>query len=124
MSVSLLSYLVFGFLPPIVYGFSFRESNDKDLKLLIVAAASIVCIIILAAGKAYVQIQCTSKSYIKTISYHVMLGIMVSGVSYLFGGLIIKLLEKMDVFHDSSGLTIHGPALAGLTIHGPALATF
>ncbi|KAK1426958.1 hypothetical protein QVD17_15640 [Tagetes erecta] len=112
VAVSLLSYLVFGFLPPIVYGFSFRESNDKDLKLLMVAAASIVCIIILASGKAYVQVQRTSKSYFKTIGYHVMLGIMVSGVTYLFGGLIIKLLEKMDVFHESSGSTIHEPALA------------
>ncbi|KAD4385134.1 hypothetical protein E3N88_25302 [Mikania micrantha] len=116
MAVSLLSYLIFGFLPPIVYGFSFHESNDKDLKLLMVAAASIVCIMILAAGKAYVQ--SPRKSYFKTIGYHVVLGFMASGVSYAFGGLIIKLLEKMDVFDDGSAenLRIYGvssiPALA------------
>ncbi|KAI3773718.1 hypothetical protein L1987_48248 [Smallanthus sonchifolius] len=100
MAVSLISYLVFGFLPPIVYGFSFHESNGKDLKLLTVAAASIVCIMILAAGKAYVQ--SPQKSYFKTIGYYVMFGFMVSGVSYLFGGLIIKLLENMDIFHEGS----------------------
>ncbi|KAL8244463.1 hypothetical protein R6Q59_010721 [Mikania micrantha] len=116
MVVSLLSYLIFGFLPPTVYGFSFHESNDKDLKLLMVAAASIVCIMILAAGKAYVQ--SPRKSYFKTIGYHVVLGFMASGVSYAFGGLIIKLLEKMDVFDEGSAenLRIYGvssiPALA------------
>ncbi|KAL8216315.1 hypothetical protein R6Q57_023152 [Mikania cordata] len=118
MAVSLLSYLIFGFLPPIVYGFSFHESNDKDLKLLMVAAASIVCIMILAAGKAYVQ--SPRKSYFKTIGYHVVLGFMASGVSYAFGGLIIKLLEKMDVFDKGSA--------ANLKIYGsssiPALAAF
>ncbi|MFS7938253.1 putative Ccc1 family protein [Helianthus anomalus] len=118
MTVSLLSYLIFGFLPPLVYSFSFYESNDKDLKLLTVAAASILGIMILAAGKAYVQ--SPPKSYFKTIGYHVMLGFMVSGVSYLFGGLIIKLLEKMDIFQEGSveNLRIYG---AGSK---PGLATF
>ncbi|XP_076920205.1 membrane protein of ER body-like protein isoform X1 [Bidens hawaiensis] len=105
MTVSLLSYLVFGFLPPVIYGFSF---HDKDLKLLTVAAASIVCIMILAAGKAYVQRP--PMSYFKTISYYVVFGFMVSGVSYLVGGLIVKLLEKMDVFQDGSfeNLRVYG----------------
>ncbi|CAI9292014.1 unnamed protein product [Lactuca saligna] len=99
--VSLLSYLVFGFLPPVVYGFSFRESNDKDFKLLTVAAASIVCIMILAAGKAYVQ--SLNRSYIKTISYYMAFGFAVSGVSYLFGGLIMELLDTIGLFPPASG---------------------
>ncbi|KAI7748354.1 hypothetical protein M8C21_012992 [Ambrosia artemisiifolia] len=111
MTISLLSYLIFGFLPPLVYGFSFYESNDKDLKLLTVAAASIVGIMILAAGRAYVQ--SPPKSYFKTISYHVALGFMVSGASYLVGGLIMKLLEKLDIFQDGSvdNLRIYGAGL-------------
>lgn len=118
MVVALLSYLVFGFLPPLVYGFSFRESNDKDLKLLMVAAASIVSVMILAAAKAHVQ--SPRKSYFKTIAYYFMFGFMVSGVSYLFGGLIMKLLEKVDLFHSGSAVN--------LSIHGatskPAIATY
>ncbi|KAJ0570495.1 putative Ccc1 family protein [Helianthus annuus] len=118
MTVSLLSYLVFGFVPPLVYCFSFYESNDKDLKLLTVAAASILGIMILSAGRAYVQ--SPPKFYFKTISYHVMLGFTVSGVSYLSGGLIIKLLEKLDIFQEGSveNLRIYG---AGSK---PGLATF
>lgn len=108
MLVSLLSYLVFGFLPPVVYGFSFRESNDRDFKLLMVAAASTVCIMILAAGKAYVQ--CPRKSYIKTISYYIVFGFAVSGVSYFFGELIMKLLEKIHIFPSGQAvnLSFHG----------------
>ncbi|KAI3505986.1 hypothetical protein L1887_28339 [Cichorium endivia] len=108
MLVSLLSYLVFGFLPPVIYGFSFRESNDRDFKLLMVAAASTVCIMILAAGKAYVQ--CPRKSYIKTISYYIVFGLAVSGVSYFFGELIMKLLEKIDIFPSGQAvnLSFHG----------------
>ncbi|PWA58441.1 hypothetical protein CTI12_AA397110 [Artemisia annua] len=115
---ALLSYLIFGFVPPVVYGFSFRESNDKDFKVLTVAAASMLCIIILAAGKAYIQ--CPRKSYLKTIAYYVVFGFMTSGASYLFGGLIMKLLEKIDIFHSGSveNLIIPGGSSK------PSLATF
>ncbi|KAJ9546346.1 hypothetical protein OSB04_018889 [Centaurea solstitialis] len=115
--VCLLSYLVFGFLPPVVYGFSFRESNDRDLKLLMVAVASIICIMILAAAKAYVQ----SKPYFKTITYYLTFVFMVSGASFLFGDLIARLLEKIDIFHSGSVENL-------ISIHGgnskPALATY
>ncbi|KAI3730161.1 hypothetical protein L6452_18837 [Arctium lappa] len=117
MVVCLSSYLVFGFLPPVVYGFSFRESNNRDLKLVMVAVASVICIMTLAAGKAYVA----NKSYFKTITYYVTFGFMVSGASYLFGDLIMKLLEKMDIFHSGSVVNL-------VSIHGmnsnPALATY
>ncbi|XP_071701997.1 membrane protein of ER body-like protein isoform X2 [Rutidosis leptorrhynchoides] len=118
MAVALISYFVFGFLPPLIYGFSFRESNNKDLKLLMVAAASIICIMILAAAKAYVQ--SPQKSYFKTIAYYFVFGFMVSGVTYLSGELIMKLLEKIDVFHSDTRVN--------LIIHGanskPSIATF
>ncbi|KAK9074147.1 hypothetical protein SSX86_006744 [Deinandra increscens subsp. villosa] len=119
MAVSLLSYLIFGILPPMVYGFSFQESNDKDLKLLMVAAASVGCIMILAAGKTYVKSH-PRKSYFKTIGYHVVLGFMVSGVSYLSGGLIMKLLAKIGVFHEGSveNLVVHGAS------SNPTIAAF
>ncbi|CAH1454517.1 unnamed protein product [Lactuca virosa] len=107
MLVSLLSYLLFGFLPPVVYGFSFRESNDKDFKLLTVAAASIVCIMILAAGKAYVQSQSLNRSYIKTIFYYMAFGFAVSGVSYMFGGLIMELLDTIGLFPPASGQVVN-----------------
>ena len=38
-SVAILSFLVFGLVPPVVYGFSFYESDNRELKLAAVAAS-------------------------------------------------------------------------------------
>ncbi|KAE9464681.1 hypothetical protein C3L33_03439, partial [Rhododendron williamsianum] len=51
----------------VVYGFTFRVSDNVDYKLIAVAGASLLCIIILAIGKVYVQSQRTPKAYLKTI---------------------------------------------------------
>lgn len=98
-TVTILSFLVFGLLPPVVYGFSFRKSDDRDLKFVAVAAASLLGIIILAIGKAYVKNP--PKSYIKTIVYYAVMGLLGSGVSYAVGNMIVKFLEKIG-FSQSS----------------------
>ncbi|XP_059667358.1 membrane protein of ER body-like protein isoform X2 [Cornus florida] len=103
-TVAVLSFLVFGILPPVVFGFSFRESDNSDYKLLAVAAASLLCIIILAIGKAYIQRP--AKSYIKTVLYYVIMGFMASGVSYVVGTLIKELLEKLGLFQSSLDVAI------------------
>lgn len=56
-SVAVLSFLVFGLVPPIVYGFSFYESDIRHLKEAAVAAASLICITVLAIAKAYTQVE-------------------------------------------------------------------
>ncbi|CAK9171524.1 unnamed protein product, partial [Ilex paraguariensis] len=33
-AVAVLSFPVVGLLPPVIYGFSFRRSDDRDLKLV------------------------------------------------------------------------------------------
>lgn len=106
MVVAVLSYLVFGLVPPIVYGFSFRTSGDRDFKLAAVSAASLLCIILLALGKGHVQKP--PKSYIKTLLYYVSMAIMASGVSYLVGIFIKKLLEKLG-WSDSSSVVVTAP---------------
>ncbi|XP_042011464.1 membrane protein of ER body 2-like isoform X1 [Salvia splendens] len=98
--VAIISYILFGLMPPVVYGFSFRESDDKQLKLLMVAAASLACILALTIGKAYVQRP--PKPYLKTAMTFLILGISVSGVSYAAGGLVECLLEKLGLFGPSS----------------------
>ncbi|PON59381.1 Membrane protein of ER body-like protein [Trema orientale] len=90
---AVLSFLVFGLVPPVVYGFSFRQSDNKDLKLAAVAAASLICITILSFAKAYTQ---KPSKYIKTVTYYVVVGLGVSGASYLAGELINQLLEKLN----------------------------
>lgn len=98
--VAIISYLVFGLVSPVVYGFSFRETDDKQLKLVVAAVASLLCILTLAVSKAYVQRP--PKPYLKTIFNFMILGFMVSGVSYAAGQLVERLLEKLGLFEASS----------------------
>ncbi|KAL0400494.1 UNVERIFIED_CONTAM: Membrane protein of ER body-like protein [Sesamum latifolium] len=77
--VAIISYLVFGLVPPVVYGFSFRKTDDKQLKLVR-----------------------PPKPYLKSIITFVTLGVMVSGVSYAAGELVERLLEKLGLFQSSS----------------------
>ncbi|GMH28174.1 hypothetical protein Nepgr_030017 [Nepenthes gracilis] len=99
---AVLSYLVFGLLPPIIYAFSFRESNNRDLKLVTLASSSLLCIILLALGKAYAR--SPPKYYIKTLAYYVSLGITVSGASLIIGDLVKLLMDKLGWFESSYSL--------------------
>lgn len=112
--VVVLSFLLFGLVPPVTYGFSFLKSGDKDLKLIAVAAATLLCITLLATAKAYIQKAPNFFGYMKTILHYVIIGFMASGVSYAVGDLIKKLLEKLGLFESSavSTLALPGAALA------------
>ncbi|XP_065861456.1 membrane protein of ER body-like protein isoform X3 [Euphorbia lathyris] len=102
-TVAIISFLIFGMLAPVIYSFSFRKSDDKDLKLAVVGGVSVVCILLLAMGKVYVRRP--PKAYMSTVLYYVMVGIMISGVSYVVGDLISKVMGKLGWF-DESGLAI------------------
>ncbi|WOG90937.1 hypothetical protein DCAR_0310184 [Daucus carota subsp. sativus] len=101
---AILSYLIFGSLPPVVYGFSFQKSDDRDLKLVAVAVVAVLGIIILAAGKAYVQR--APRSYVKTVLYYVVTALMASGVSYAAGNLINMFLKKFGAFQPNLVVTL------------------
>lgn len=98
--IAIISYITFGLVPPLVYGFSFRESEDRQLKLVVVGATSLLCILILAIAKAYTQRR--PKPYLKTVATYVVLGFMVSGVSYVAGELVERLLDELGLFKTSS----------------------
>ncbi|KAA8543510.1 hypothetical protein F0562_020995 [Nyssa sinensis] len=102
VTVAMLSFLVFGLIPPVTYAFSFRKSDDRDLKLLVVAAVSLLCIAILAFGKAHIRKPPKFYMYIKTILYYISTAIAVSGVSYVVGDLIQKLMQKLGWFESTS----------------------
>ncbi|RVW86539.1 Membrane protein of ER body 1 [Vitis vinifera] len=97
---------------PVTYSFSFLKSGNKDLKLVAVAAASLVCISVLAIGKAYTQKASGFFGYMKTVSSFVIPGFMASGVSYVVGDLIKKLLEKLGLFESSSAFALSLPGTA------------
>lgn len=96
----MISYLLFGLVPPVTYGFSFYKSDNRDYKIAAVAAASFVCIILLSIAKAHVQKP--PKSYIKTVLHYLSIWITVSGVSYLVGELIQYIIEKLGLFESST----------------------
>ncbi|KAK4362515.1 hypothetical protein RND71_017756 [Anisodus tanguticus] len=110
------SYIIFGLVPPVIYVFSFRKSDDKELKIVAVAAASLVCILMLSTGKAYVQR--APKPYFKTISAYIILAITVSGVSYAAGILFKRLMEKLGLFEPSSTVNLLLPVCQGVDQHG------
>ena len=110
--VIVLSFLLFGLVAPVTYSFSVLKSGNKDLKLAAVAAASLVCITVFAIGKAYTQKASGFFGYIKTVSSFVIPGFMASGVSYVVGDLIKKLLEKLGLFESSSAFTLSLPGTA------------
>ncbi|KAJ6887630.1 hypothetical protein NC652_028788 [Populus alba x Populus x berolinensis] len=99
-TLSILSFLIFGLLPPVMYGFSFRKSDDRDLKLAAVGGASLFCIILLATGKAHIQRK-QPKAYISTVLYFFCIGLMASGASYVVGDLVGKLLQKISGFESN-----------------------
>ncbi|KAI7984097.1 Membrane protein of ER body 1 [Camellia lanceoleosa] len=108
-TVAVLAFLIFGLIPPVTYGFSFRQTDDKDLKLVVVAAASLLCIAILAIGKAYIQKKPNFYAYIKTVLYYISMAVMASGISYAAGELIKRLVENLGWFDSSVAVTLSLP---------------
>ncbi|KAK9291622.1 hypothetical protein L1049_019571 [Liquidambar formosana] len=106
-TVAVLSFLLFGLVPPVIYAFSFRRSDSREFKLAAVMAASLLCIILLALGKGHIQRP--PKSYIKNVLYYVSIGLMAAGVSYIVGSLIKELLEKFGWFESGSDVAMPFP---------------
>uniref|UniRef100_A0A803L250 Membrane protein of ER body-like protein n=1 Tax=Chenopodium quinoa TaxID=63459 RepID=A0A803L250_CHEQI len=98
--IAVISYLVFGLMSPIIYGFAFRLSDNKDYKLASLAAAALVCITILSIAKAYAR--SPPKAYIQTIFYYIGVGFSVSGAGYAAGHLINELLKKLGIFYSKA----------------------
>ncbi|KAL3754307.1 hypothetical protein ACJRO7_001529 [Eucalyptus globulus] len=109
--VAILSFIIFGCVAPITYAFSFRESDNRDYKLAAVAAASLLCIFLLAIGKAYVRKP--PKAYFETVLHYVIMGFMASGISFLVGELIDELLTKLGWFNLTSSLSGTGALETG-----------
>ncbi|KAI4306590.1 hypothetical protein L6164_029851 [Bauhinia variegata] len=103
--VAILSFLIFGSVPLVVYGFLIRKNFYTEVKLAAVVAASLLCTILLAIGKAHTKRP--PKSYFKTVLCYFTMAFAASGASYIVGGLIKKLLEKYN--HSESGFVLNMP---------------
>ncbi|VAH99475.1 unnamed protein product [Triticum turgidum subsp. durum] len=110
MVLALLSYMVFGLLPPVVYGLSFRESNNRENKMMAVAGASLMCIALLALGKAHVKT--APRTYFQTLMYYLTIAVSSSGLSYVAGVLITRLLEHFGVIEQGGSAAPAPPGLS------------
>ncbi|KAK4409189.1 Membrane protein of ER body 1 [Sesamum angolense] len=96
---SMLHFSLFGLVPPVVYGFAFHDSDNKEYKILAVAAVSLTCVFILAIAKAYVKHAEKFSDYVKTILYYITMAISVSGVAYAAGDLCQMLMDRLGWFN-------------------------
>ncbi|CAJ2663925.1 unnamed protein product [Trifolium pratense] len=96
--IAILSFIIFGLIPPIVYGFTFRENDEKDFKLAAVAGASLLCITLLSIAKAYIKRPNSYITYFQTVFYYVSTGAVATVVCYLAGDMVKKLIERLGLF--------------------------
>ncbi|ESW06123.1 hypothetical protein PHAVU_010G021600 [Phaseolus vulgaris] len=109
--IAIISFLVFGLVPPVVYGFSFGESGDKDFKLAAVAAASLLCITLLSIAKAYIKRPNSYFTYFKTVLYYISTGAVASLLSYIAGDLVKELIENLGWFDSVSNFSMQIPGI-------------
>ncbi|WZZ76253.1 hypothetical protein YC2023_087623 [Brassica napus] len=91
-TVAILSFIITGLLPPVVYYFSFRETQDKDYKVASVFGASLICISFLALAKAHVR--SPGSGYLKSVLYYAANAVSVSGITYVVGNVVNQVIEK------------------------------
>lgn len=103
--VAVLSFLIFGSVPIVIYGIFTNKKYQLEVMLAAVAATSLVCIILLVIGKVYTQRP--PKSYTRTVFYYVTMALAASGVCYIAGGLVKDLLEKFS--NSESGFVLTMP---------------
>lgn len=94
----LLSYVVFGLVPPAVFGFTFRATDDQDLKLVAVAGSSLLCIFLLSIAKVITRRHHTCAAYSKTVLYYVTGAATASGIAYAAGHLLERYMNNLGWF--------------------------
>lgn len=100
--IAILSFIIFGLVPPIVYGFTFQESDEKDFKLAAVAGASLLCITLLSIAKTYIKRPNSYLTYFQTVFYYVSTGAVASVLSYVAGDMVKKLIQRLGLFEPTS----------------------
>ncbi|KAG0555238.1 hypothetical protein KC19_12G154700 [Ceratodon purpureus] len=96
--LAMISFLFFGALPVLAFGFSFRELNDHDYKMVATVVVSTIAIIFLGCGK--VAAKMTDLSYRRTLTTLISTGIVAAVAGFYTGEYISKLLEKYGILDE------------------------
>ncbi|CAN6192207.1 unnamed protein product [Urochloa humidicola] len=121
MVIAIMSYILFGLLPPVIYGLSFRTSDNRENKMMAVAAASLVGVALLAIGKAHVK---RPRTYFTTLFYYLSIGFSSSGLSYVAGVLITRLLAHFGLINQGGASAPAPPTLSFPQAMGSDAATW
>lgn len=98
LTVAILSFLIFGLVPPLLYGFTFRKPEDKFLKIPTVTIVSVLCIGLLGVGKAYIEKPENCLVYVHIIGGCIADAIGTSAVTTLGGELIQNYVDRAGWF--------------------------
>ncbi|CAN6915037.1 unnamed protein product [Brassica oleracea var. botrytis] len=119
-TVAILSFIITGLLPPVVYYFSFSKAHNKDYKVASVFGASLICIALLALAKAHVKNP--RSSYFKSVLYYAATAVSVSGITYVVGNVVNQLIEKYGWSETPAGemmLSLMGRKAGGFGYSSP-----
>lgn len=97
-TVAILSFVLFGLVPPLVYGFTFCKPEDKILKIPTVTIVTVFCTGLLGVGKAYIQKATNCVEYVNIIGKCIVDAIGTSVLTTLGGDLIEKYFEQARWF--------------------------
>ncbi|CAK9858926.1 unnamed protein product [Sphagnum jensenii] len=90
--LAFLSFLVFGSLPTLTFGFSFRQSNNHDYKMLATVVVSVISVMLLGCAKVFAKV--TQRSYFATLSALIMTGVVAAVAGFYTGEYFSKLLAQ------------------------------
>uniref|UniRef100_A0A7N0TYP1 Vacuolar iron transporter n=1 Tax=Kalanchoe fedtschenkoi TaxID=63787 RepID=A0A7N0TYP1_KALFE len=122
--IVVISFLVFGLIPIITYGFTFHKSDNMDYKSLAVIGASIISVALLSLGKAHTKDPPrAASSYFKSLAYYLTIAISAAGLSYVAGKLLQELIEKTGWFDTAS--SVNSISIPGIVIQSqPAWGSY
>ncbi|KAL2622300.1 hypothetical protein R1flu_002505 [Riccia fluitans] len=85
------AYLLFGLLPPVTYGFSFRDKTNRDWKMGATCFVAIVSLVLLGWAKARV----TAQKPFMVITTLITTGFVAAITSYKVGDYVSRLLQEL-----------------------------
>jgi hypothetical protein len=90
--LAFFSFLVFGSLPTLTFGFSFRQSNNHDYKMVATVVVSVISVMLLGCAKVFAKV--TQRSYFATLSALIMTGVVAAVAGFYTGEYFSKLLAQ------------------------------
>ncbi|XP_038897301.1 membrane protein of ER body-like protein isoform X2 [Benincasa hispida] len=110
--VALLSFVLFGLMPPLVYCFTFCKPEDKILKVPTVTIVVVLCIALLGVAKAYIERKTNCVEFVNIIGNCVVDALGTSVLTTIGGELIENYIDKAGWFDPNKIPTLFQPGFS------------